>query len=340
MDDGKCHKVHSDVHTRPCHIQECARDDPCRVPFVVHAVIGLVGVRADLWNARAEEQFLEALARVSGGFGPQGPVQSLSKGSVFGPGDISVLMVSQWSPLENTNPKQPSGDASNGLKLILEISIFNPTAKLAPGQDDKVNDDANSTMTGITAVLDKINFLKSDSKTPKSICEEKELYPYAKHAMRIHAQLQDPQFLSTLANNIQYDPEDRTNPFQFMQRRNNVEMSKVLTSWTIKTEIGGQGSLHDHARDEMLLRGGPKPLKVVKEFFSDGWLLVGVAVILVAFLLIGAKCGYNCGAREQLRMMTAHANNLMDTIKARTTDSGRGRYRPVQGQEATELELT
>ncbi len=50
MSDGKCHEDKTLQTTRPCHVQSCGRSDPCRVPFVVHAIIKIRGAVASHWT--------------------------------------------------------------------------------------------------------------------------------------------------------------------------------------------------------------------------------------------------------------------------------------------------
>lgn len=50
MNDGKCHEEKSLQATRDCHVQACGRADPCRVPFVVHAIMKIRGGVAGHWN--------------------------------------------------------------------------------------------------------------------------------------------------------------------------------------------------------------------------------------------------------------------------------------------------
>lgn len=50
MSDGKCHEDKTLQATRPCHVQSCGRSDPCRVPFVVHAIIKIRGAVVSHWT--------------------------------------------------------------------------------------------------------------------------------------------------------------------------------------------------------------------------------------------------------------------------------------------------
>ena len=54
MNDGKCHETQKDDATRPCHVQACGRSDPCRVPFVVHAIMKVRGAVATRWTRQGE----------------------------------------------------------------------------------------------------------------------------------------------------------------------------------------------------------------------------------------------------------------------------------------------
>ena len=95
MNDGKCHEEKASEFTRPCHVQACGRSDPCRVPFVVHAILKMRGVVASRWNKQAEELFADAFAAAVNG-------ERKSNELLFEPGDVSVLSASPWRASDDT----------------------------------------------------------------------------------------------------------------------------------------------------------------------------------------------------------------------------------------------
>jgi len=110
--DGECHEVSS--VTRECHIGSCARDDPCKIPFRVHAVFGFRGGDADGWSEESEEYFVTGLANMIDGVLP---------------GDIGVLMVTAWHDnVELFDSYNDLSDESLGLKVVVEINIFDAKA--------------------------------------------------------------------------------------------------------------------------------------------------------------------------------------------------------------------
>lgn len=109
---GECHEVSS--VTRECHVGSCARDDPCKIPFRVHAVFGFRGGDADDWSEESEELFVTGLASMIDGVLP---------------GDIGVLMVTAWHDnVELFESYSNPSDNSLGLKVVVEINIFDAKA--------------------------------------------------------------------------------------------------------------------------------------------------------------------------------------------------------------------
>lgn len=217
-DDGQCNEMNDQVQTRPCHIHSCLMTNPCRVPFLVHAIFGLGGINPELWTQQVQDSFVEALADVVGA------------GRYFGPGDVNILMRNPWTP-------DLSGNMSIGVKLIIEISISNPKfLMLMLSSDDQ--DISTTTSARDTA------------------CGEEELYIFAKSALDVHTELQRNLFLSDLFLKAEefISLKEESSSFSYF-KQDNVKVSKVLTSWTIKTEVGGRGTVHDHSNDEALRNG-------------------------------------------------------------------------------------
>jgi len=115
MEDGKCH-VTGEVETRPCHIDDCGRDNPCVIPFVIHCIFEVAGGNlVKFWDKTHEEVFSDAIA------GAICEILICDKIKV-GPGDVKVLIASRLSD---------SGSAEVlGLKIVAEVSVF--SSELSP----------------------------------------------------------------------------------------------------------------------------------------------------------------------------------------------------------------
>jgi len=132
MNDGKCHEEKSLEETRGCHVQACGRSDPCRVPFVVHAIMKIRGAIASHWTKHSEEVFAESFTGTMN--------EKRTKDMLFHPGDVIVLNASPWRASDDTifGADEIEGeDEEIGMQLVVEISIFNPNADLPPTKNGK-----------------------------------------------------------------------------------------------------------------------------------------------------------------------------------------------------------
>merc|ERR1712032_1189381 len=59
--DGICAEVSRRV--RSCHKNACGRSDPCRVPFIVHAIFVFRKVQLSQWSKESEDVLIEALTK-------------------------------------------------------------------------------------------------------------------------------------------------------------------------------------------------------------------------------------------------------------------------------------
>ena len=95
-------------------------------------------------------------------------------------------------------------------------------------------------------------------------------------------------------------------------------ISKLISSWTIKTEVAGRGKLHNHERDHHMLR---------KKFGWDNLPGDYLAAFFVVFALLVVWFGFGS--------VKARTGALWAAARDRVRESRKGAYAPV----ATELEL-
>ncbi|KAL9186464.1 hypothetical protein ACHAXT_005702 [Thalassiosira profunda] len=211
MNDGKCHEEKSLEVTRPCHVQACGRSDPCRVPFVVHAIMKIRGAVASHWTKHSEEVFRESFAAAAN-------ERRKESDSLFEAGDVIVLNSSPWRASDDTvfgTSSLEGEDEELGMQIVVETSIFNENAELPP-------------------VKGKI--------IPLSTCHERDLQPLANVALSIHKKLAEKTFIDAMVERMKSDVslgEKQMSPFYFMfEDRKLARESQVVTSWTIKTDVG------------------------------------------------------------------------------------------------------
>ena len=241
MTDGICHEDKKLRKRRPCHIDACGRSDPCRVPFVVHAVLGFRGANAQFWSKTAEDEFMEAFSLAIDFNNEKGD-------ELVGPGDVKVLMASPW--FENDDPTR----RALGMKMVIEISVYNPNARLPRGYhyDPITEEEAEAFEVSATShepnaadavfnIIDNVENVWKEWTRPLSTCEESDIEPLGKSALDIHVELERPLFMNELLSlQKQINGVSKyASPFAPIFRDMAfAEDSKVLTSWTIKTEIG------------------------------------------------------------------------------------------------------
>ena len=307
MNDGKCHEEKSKEVTRPCHVQACGRSDPCRVPFVVHAIIKIRGAVASHWakhvsvcgctelfsfafqfhlihlvlhvDYQAEEIFIEAFTATTN-------EKRKDKDSYFEPGDVTVLNASPWRASDDTVfgvDSLEGEDEELGMQIVVEISIFNPHAEMPPAKYGK----------GV----------------PLSTCHERDMQPLANTALNIHRKLAQPGFVGLIVERMDVDKalgEKQMSPFFYtFKDRKLAEESQVVTSWTIKTDIGAGTTRIDF------------------NAFKYGFLPMDI-LLLVLLIVISV---YSCWSLRLWELMTKR-----DVTTTKPAKDGRGRYSRVRSR--------
>jgi len=224
MSDGKCHEEKNadggkGQVTRPCHVQACGRSDPCRVPFVVHAILKVRGAVASRWTKQAEEIFTDAYASIMN-------ERILPLTRLFGPGDVVVLNASPWRASDDTifgtSSLENGEDEELGMQLVVEVSLFNPNAELQP----------------VSVLLNR----GAGKEIPLATCHERDLQPLASKASSIHKKLAQKNFIYLVVEEMKKNKsleESQSSPFYYtFEDRKLARASQVVTSWTIKTDIG------------------------------------------------------------------------------------------------------
>ena len=285
--DGSCSV--SSKESRPCHIDACGSHDPCRVPFVVHVVIGLGGINPTSWAKKYEEVFVEAFATTLDGIGN------------IGPGDIEVLM---------TNPWTEGKSKDLGLKIIMEISIY---TTIEPSKQEKVKNMAQAEML--------------------ADCREEDLYPFAKTALDVHTRLEHENFIPVLLNRLPRSQDDQEQtPFDLVTMPASIDLSRIITSWTIKTD---NGSIHNHSFDSSLLSSSNFTKDKLKSYLTDVPFMSALLVVVLFICGMGIYIGYKLEARRDYAAMNGkgrRATNLMAKMRHRYKSSTtRGRYSKVRG---------
>jgi hypothetical protein len=236
--DGLCHEISR--QSRPCHIGACARLDPCRVPFIVHAVLGFRGGSVTKWTERSGEVLATAL---------QNAVRRASRAQPFSVGDVNVILPLPWyherdvfdgtELSENTDDiSTGSPDGELGIKVVMEISIFNPMYDAENTTVDEYQLEDDRSEYPLSNILRNITGTLRGHKT-RTTCEQEELFPLAKQALSVKDLMERDAFIVFLIGELR--KAERTERFPFGPissiSYNASESSKMLSVWTIRTGI-------------------------------------------------------------------------------------------------------
>ena len=175
------------------------------------------------YNAQAEEIFAEAFASAT----REGRRNKDSL--LFEPGDVVVLNASPWRASDDTifgvSSLKDGRDEELGMQLVVETSIFNMNAELPPSK------------------------VMGGKHLPLATCHERDVQPLANIAQNIHKKLAKPNFVDLVIEGMKNDDalgEKGTSPFYYtFEDRKLARESQVVTSWTIKTDIGAGSSRID-----------------------------------------------------------------------------------------------
>ena len=237
--DGKCHQTSRTV--RPCHIDACAREDPCRAPYAVRVIVGLNSVHGAQWSIYTDMVVAESLSRA---------LQDMDPTLNVLPGDVTVRMARSWfldedSPdaltstpttgddehaQESTTTATTTRSRPNGVKLIVDISVSN-----------------NRTLTNTSTLEDDSDFeepLKMLGNLSKHIvgelrevkCYEEDLFVLARRALAIKTTvLSQEKFLQRFLQLLQ-DQSDKDSKEMFSSSRF-LNESKVVSAWSFRNGV-------------------------------------------------------------------------------------------------------
>lgn len=285
--DGKCHVTGEE--TRDCHIDACGKDDPCRIPFLVHAIVGL-DIEAEAWYKVEEDIFIDSFVSTVNADREQTDI-------LFSGGDVKILSVGKW--LED----DPSVEAvEKGVKVILEISLFNENAILSPQKKSNMGK----------------TFFSLGSKPELAICSETDIYALSSRAMSVHKELERTNFIIDLIRSIQNQKESELESSAFFGLDLDGE-SDVLSSWTVKTEVK-DASIHFDQ-------------ETVKQNFP---FVLGIFFLLLSICVAGICCGSACAQRRYSKLLLAK-DKLMERRKERIAQKEKGEYAAV-GIEASDFD--
>jgi hypothetical protein len=185
----------------------------------------------------------------------------------IGPGDVVILSVTPWRANDDifadASSVKAGEDNDLGTQLVVEVSIFNYNAELPPAIGGKGNSLA--------------------------ICHERDLKPLSNVALKIHKQLAQSDFVNLVVEEMKNDEalgEIQMSPFySTFEQMKLAQEGHVVTSWTIKTDIGTEYS-------------------TVGVGAFGGLLSLGFVLLLVLFCSITA---YLCHRRYSVKRPTSES---------------------------------
>jgi len=222
--DGVCHEISR--QSRPCHIGACSRSDPCRVPFIVHVVLAFRDGSVSNWSFSAEEILASALV---------GAVNQDLDDPLFTIGDVNVVMALPWYSDENDSDQY---DRKLGVKVVVEISMFNPLADAANKTVDLDDPNQSFAEAQLNAMLRNITDIFRGRKRQVT-CVQEELYPLAKRALQAKETMEQEDFMVSLIDHLKVTG-DRYYRSAFGPIHSSTYdpfSSRLISVWTIRTGI-------------------------------------------------------------------------------------------------------
>lgn len=221
--DGNCHEISRS--SRSCHTDLCGGNDPCRVPFLVQAIFGFRGAKRDYWFSHTSE--LLAIALVNAVHWKQA-----SKEAYFDVGDIKSMLISRW--FDGPDPRS-SSESEIGVKVVIQISLFNPNAKISEDLAVTLNGNETESVPSGTTIFGRPNLARTT-------CIENDLYPIAKYAHTVQNILEEAGFMQVLVGEMKKaeggDRNFANSAFQDMYNKQElVAGSVLLASWTVRTAV-------------------------------------------------------------------------------------------------------
>ena len=250
--DGLCHE--NRTSTRRCHVDACGRSDPCRVPFIVHAIFVFRGVSPSRWTRVDEDVFTEALSRSYHALAPSDRV-------FFGVGDIKVVLTRSWvagedSEYYTSSDNEEEHEEEMGIKIVVQISIHNPDAQISSKTSASSSSAPRSRAGSISEMVKNITGSLRNGQAPPTACKDSDLFALAKDARIVAYGIPElPTFMAQLIFDIHAYATERgvQQKFAFSPIFNDDEyavQSRLLSSWTIRTDVD----------DEINYFGPPEPL--------------------------------------------------------------------------------
>ena len=248
--DGICHEIRRE--SRSCHTGACSRSDPCRVPFVVHAVVGFERGSLSQWSETSEEAFVEALV---------GAARNMTSRNMFEAGDVNVLSALPLYEDDADIAKKADGHQADilGFRVVAEIAVFN---KASPFRDQSGR--PRGPIHGAAQ--------PTTASTTGDGCGTDELYVLAKQALVIKKDVfLNGRFMATIVDEMKSSTRLREDPAfrDVLSKDFNIEHN-IVSAWTVRTEI-----------DDDINYFGPQ-----KPFMAKLYAILSGATIISTFFLI------------------------------------------------------
>jgi hypothetical protein len=305
--DGRCYE--SSQKLRECHIGECGKEDPCRVPYLVHAILGFRGATLKLWTSNVSEKLARS---VVGSVARAGQMES----APFSIGDINLLMISPWQ--EQTQAIDGT-TRDIGVKVVLQISFYNSKVKIMKQTEEE---NANKEGGDNDGQWWLSKFSKDQAEIQrrfgrpkaKSTCAESDLSPLASNALAVQEAIQKGEFIPCLIGEMKQaeggDQNFGESPFASLYDKNDlIAQSKTISAWTIRTEVEDRTT-----REKSILERSP-----LATYALSGrtlWLtMTGVGLLL---LFIADRC---MGRNDTSEDVT----NSIDGVSVRSLRSSKSR---------------
>lgn len=274
--DGQCHERSRE--SRSCHKDACGRSDPCRVPFIVHSIYVLRGISSSRWSNREDNIFAEAVTHTFHSL-------SLLDRILFRVGDVKVVLTRPWAVDDNIEivssmDNEEAEPEELGVKVVLQISIFNSNTELTNDSDS--SKDAEEKSSNLSELVKNLTDSIRGSESPPTVCKDADLYALAKDARLIAYAIPElPGFMQHLISDmmsleLEHDTETASAFAPLYSNYDFAQQSRLESAWTIRTDVD----------DEINYFGPPEPI-----FFTMLRYVHRIALLVFCFSLFAFMFG-------------------------------------------------
>ena len=239
------------------------------------------GINNNIWDKVAETIVIEAFAS---------SIKDARGNMMFESTNVELFMTSPWSEEVLDSDGESTGEMAQviGTKAVIEVHIHNPNAiqPFLSENDENIINHPDNIHPKVPLMLTRKH--KASQKDVE--CKSSDLFELAQKAHETHYILEGDDFMEGMVQSLQSVSASTASRHSqvldpLITNTDNIEKSRVVSSWTIETAIGG-GSIYDHKLDPF-----PGPMNYVQ--VSPAYLPLGLTPLNIFSIIVLAVMAAN-----------------------------------------------